>query len=186
MILQDTIKEISRNAAQSLINISDIGAKDIITFPIDCALLEDFNNIDIRKSINFEIHFDALQKMTGPCLYFFEILSDHIPQEIISKIREYSLTEKSRATPAIKSKIPESKILYVGKVKRLMFGRLIQHLGYFPTSATQGLQLFYWTSSLNLKLQLTVLEFEPEMINLMEVLENELAKKLKPILGKHK
>jgi hypothetical protein len=27
---------------------------------------------------------------------------------------------------------------------------------------------------------------EPEMINLMEVIENDLAKQLKPILGKHK
>jgi hypothetical protein len=59
-------------------------------------------------------------------------------------------------------------------------------LGYYKVQRTQGLQLYYWTKELNLNLKLVVFEFEGEMINLMEVLENDLAKHIKPILGKHK
>ena len=86
----------------------------------------------------------------------------------------------------MKKSINDSRILYVGKVKRHFWGRLIQHLGYYKVNRTQGLQLYYWAKELNLNLKVTVIEFEPEMIDLMEVLESALAKKLKPILGKHK
>ena len=67
-----------------------------------------------------------------------------------------------------------------------MFGRFIQHLGFHKAKSTQGLQLFYWAKNLSLSLKLTMLEFEPDMINLMTVLENEVANELKPIIGKHK
>jgi len=185
--MNDIIKEISSNAARPLLNISQTGAKHIQLFEIDCALLEDYNNINILHSERYKSLFDDLQKMTGPCLYYFEITSNHIPNEIINSIKTYSLSEYPKATPAIKKQPPiDSKILYVGEVKRHMYGRLIQHLGFFKTSATQGLQLFYWARTIPLSLKLTVMEFEPEMENLMEVLENELARKLKPILGKHK
>lgn len=119
-------------------------------------------------------------------MYYFEITSDNLTSDVINRVKEYSISENSKSIPAIKSTIVESKILYIGKVKRHFWGRFIQHLGYYKVNRTQGLQLFYWAKELNLNLKLTVFEFESEMINLMEVLENDLAKHLKPILGKHK
>ncbi|WP_317900063.1 Arm DNA-binding domain-containing protein [Aurantibacillus circumpalustris] len=99
---------------------------------------------------------------------------------------DYIKSPNSKAVPAIKKNFSSSKILYVGKVKRHVWGRLIQHLGFYKVKRTQGLQLFYWATPLSIKLKFVVMEFEPEMAALMGILENELAEILKPILGKHK
>jgi len=148
--------------------------------------LEDYNHVDIRESEKHKKLYEELKEMNGPCLYYFEILSDNLTSDIIGKIKEYSDTENSKVIPAIKKAIPESKILYVGKVKRHFWGRLVQHLGFYKVNRTQGIQLFYCSKQLNLNIKVKVFEFEPEMIDLMEVLENGLAKKIKPILGKHR
>lgn len=184
--MEEIIKEISGKAVFSLQNVAENGAKKTKEFYINCSDLEDFNHIDITNSEKHKTMFTELKDLNGPCLYYFEIVSENLSSVIVDKIKEYSNTENSKSIPAIKKTIPESKILYVGKVKRHFWGRLIQHLGYYKVNRTQGLQLFYWTKELNLNLKLVVFEFEPEMINLMEVLENDLAKHLKPILGKHK
>ena len=149
-------------------NVSKNGVKNKKEFHINCNELEDYNTIDIRDSEKYKVLFDEIKEFVGPCLYYFEITSGNLSTEIVDKIKEYSTTENSKSIPAIKKTISESKILYVGKVKRLFWGRLIQHLGYYKVNRTQGLQLFYWTKTLNLNLKLTVFEFEPEMINLME------------------
>ncbi|HFG0578713.1 hypothetical protein LIS90_12300 [Flavobacterium psychrophilum] len=180
------IKEISKKIVIPLQNVSINGPKKKKEFLINCTELEDFNFIDITDSEKHKLMFSELKELTGPCLYYFEVTSTNLPNEIINKIREYSNTENSKSIPAIKSKPPESKILYVGKVKRHFWGRLIQHLGYYKVQRTQGLQLFYWAKEIDLNIKLIVYEFENEMIELMEVLENDLAKHLKPILGKHK
>ncbi|WP_418263810.1 hypothetical protein [Flavobacterium faecale] len=184
--MEKTIKEISSNAVIPLQNVSENGAKRTKEFYINCSELEDFNHIDITNSDKHQKMFTELKEFVGPCLYYFEITSENLSSEIIDRIKQYSTSENSKSIPAIKTKIIESKILYVGKVKRHFWGRLIQHLGYYKVNRTQGLQLFYWAKELNLNLKLTVFEFETEMINLMEVLENDLAKHLNPILGKHK
>jgi len=184
--MEKIIKEISEKAFIPLYNISKSGAKQIKEFNINCSELDDFNHIDIRDSEKYKLMFSDLKEMVGPCLCFFEITSDNLTSEIIDKIKDYSFTEGSKAIPAIKKKIPESNVLYVGKVKSSFWGRLIQHLGFYKVNRTQGLQLYYWAKELNLSLKLTVMEFENEMVDLMEVLENEMAKHLKPILGKHK
>lgn len=184
--MENTIKEISRNAVIPLQNVSKNGVKRTKEFHINCSELEDYNYVDITNSEKHKKMFTELNEFTGPCLYYFEITSENLTSDIIQKIKKYADTENSKSIPAIKRTIVESKILYVGKVKRVFWGRLIQHLGYYKVNRTQGLQLYYWAKELNLNLKLTVFEFEPEMINLMEVLENDLAKHLNPILGKHK
>lgn len=184
--MNNQIKEIAKNAMFPLQNVSKNGAKNIKEFHFSCSELEDFNHIDITKSEKYSKIFDEMKEMVDPCAYYFEIQTNHLTEEIIASIRKYSESENSKSIPAIKKTIPESKILYVGKVKRHFFGRFIQHLGFYKVNKTQGLQLFYWAKELGIDLKLTVMEFEPEMINLMEVVENDLAKQLKPILGKHK
>lgn len=186
MTLNDTIKQIGKDAAKPFFHVSDVGAKQIKEFLINCPELDDYNNIDITKSEKYKQLFDDIKQIKGPVLYFFEILSDQTPQTIVDKLNNYSATINSKAVPAIKKNFADSKILYVGKVKRHMWGRLIQHLGFYKVRLTQGLQLFHWAKEISLSVRLTILEFEPEMINLMGVLENELAANIKPILGKHK
>lgn len=186
MTLNETIKQIGKKAASPLYFVSDNGAKQIREYTFDCSELEDYSYVDITKSEKYKPQFDDIKLISGPALYYFEILSEHSPTIIVSSLSRYSATENSKAIPAIKKKFADSKILYVGKVKRHMLGRLIQHLGFYKVRGTQGLQLFHWARELSLSIKLTVLEFEPEMINLMGVLENELAAEFKPILGKHK
>ncbi|MFD2943288.1 hypothetical protein [Flavobacterium notoginsengisoli] len=96
------------------------------------------------------------------------------------------MRENSKVVPAIKKNFPKSKVLYVGKVKKGIWGRLAQHLGYYKTTRAQGLQLFSWTKGTNVSLKMNILEFEYEMADYIGVLENKLAEELKPILGKHK
>ena len=184
--LELEIRNFCYELSKPLLSVSENGIKNIKEFDINCCDLKDYNLTDIRKEKKFQDLFSELGKLKGPCLYIFEIKSNHSKEDIIQKIIEYSLTEDSKKIPAIKSKVEDSTILYVGKVKRAIFGRLIQHLGYFKTKGTQGLQLFYWAKNVNLDLKFTVVEFENDMENLMNVLENEIAKKIKPILGKHK
>ena len=75
--------------------------------------------------------------------------------------------------------------LYVGKVKKNFYSRIVQHLGYFKTAATQGLQLCHWGNNLSLKLKLHVIEFNRDMEDMMPAIEQHFAQVLKPLVGKH-
>ena len=89
--------------------------------------------------------------------------------------------------PAIKTTIDyDSRTLYVGKVKGSFWGRLIQHLGFFKVNATQGLQLYYWAKDLSLKLRVNIYVFDNNMADIMPIVEYAFAKRLKPLVGKHK
>lgn len=128
MELNYRIKQIGKNTAKPLFNVSEVGAKKIREYYIDCSYLDDYNLIDIRNSERFEPLFKDIKEVSGLTLYYFEIISNHSSIEIVNGIRAYSLTESSKSIPAIKAKFPNSQILYVGKVKKHMWGRLIQHL----------------------------------------------------------
>jgi hypothetical protein len=183
--MNEKIKEFSTNAISQLIKVSEKGAKQIYQFDIDCFEMKDYNYVNVLEKSDFSHIFDVVTKISGPCLYYFEIKSEHSPEEIVNRVIEYKLTQDSKAVPAIKKKFPQSRILYVGKVKKGIWGRLVQHLGYYKVQGTQGLQLFYWTKGTNVSLKMNIFEFEQEMADYMGVLENKLAKELQPILGKH-
>lgn len=184
--MTESIKSICRNASASLQYVAENGIKNYKEFDIKCSELEDFNHMDIRDSENYKNLFDDLKSIDGPVVYYFEIMSDNISTDIVNRIRQYSASENSKAIPAIKSKIPESKILYVGKVKKGFWGRLIQHLGFYKVNGTQGLQLYYWAKELDLDIKVRIFEFEPQMAEFMSIIENGLARELNPMLGKHK
>lgn len=183
----DSVLKICRNIAETF---SDMVEKNELTYDnieINCADLEDFMKNDIRKSVKFLNQFSKLMELKGPVLYYFEIISNIDRNEIITKFTEYKYKEGSRATPAFKANINlDTNVLYVGKVKRAFWGRVIQHLGYYTVNQTQGLQLYHWAKHLPLKLKINFYHFNPEMEDYMLIIENALAKELKPLLGKHK
>lgn len=183
--MNERIKEFSTSAIAPLLNVSEKGAKQIYQFDIDCFEMKDYNFVNVLKESDFSHVFDIVTKISGPCLYYFEIVSGHSAEEIVYRVTEYKLTQNSKAVPAIKKNFPHSRVLYVGKVKKGIWGRLVQHLGYYKVQGTQGLQLFYWTKGTNVSLRMNIFEFEHEMADYMGVLEHKLAKELKPILGKH-
>jgi hypothetical protein len=175
-----------RTTITSLEQIHTEGVKEL-SFTINCSELEDFNNVDIRQSIKFKPIFDQLIDASGPMLYWFEIVSDTDTKKVIESLNNYKAINNSKSTPALKSTINyDSKILYVGKVKGSFWGRLIQHLGFYKVNATQGLQLFYWANGLSLNLKVNILEFNNNMADIMPIIEHAFAKKLQPLIGKHK
>lgn len=181
--LQDFIGTTIKDLEHICVN----GVKSEFSFDFSCNDLEDFNHVDIRQSTKFKAIFDSLKEVKGPVLYWFEIISQTDSKKIIDSLNCYKTSEKPKATPALKRTINyDSKILYVGKVKGIFWGRLIQHLGFFKVNATQGLQLFYWTKDLSLDLKINILEFENNMADIMPVFECAFAKRLQPLLGKHK
>lgn len=153
---------------------------------ICCNSLGDFMNNDVRKSTDFNALFDVLKSMKGPVLYLFEIISENTHEEIRQKLIKYKNTVGVRANSALwKYTVPNSKYFYVGKVKKGISGRIVTHLGYNKNPDTSGLQLFHWSKGMNLKLKLTVMEFIPEMADLMGIIELKVAQNLHPIIGKH-
>jgi hypothetical protein len=184
---KNSIIKICDDLLRPLENVIKNGVRSYNIETLDCADLRDFNYVDIRKSEEFRELFDRLNKITGSVVYWFEIISKNTTSEIINALNIYKSNRSSKSVPAIKNKVPEnSKILYVGKVKRVFWGRLIQHLGYYKVNQTQGLQLYYWAQNISIKLNVHIVEFEPEMQDLMSVIEYRLANELNPIIGKHK
>jgi len=192
-MIENIIKDIANKELSSLLKIVDNGYLKKKEFIINCSDLEDYNLNDIRDSEKFDTSdksnkelFLELEKLTGSVLYFFEITSDFNPTEIVNSIKKYSSQPDSKKTPAIKKKYSDTNILYVGKVKRNFWGRVIQHLGYYKVKGTQGLQLFYWAKELKLELKLTALQFDSDAENLVPMFEKKLAEIINPIIGKHK
>jgi len=163
---------------------------DIKTFEIDCSQLKEFLKEDIRYSEEYKELFEKLMPIKAPCLYWYRIISSNSSDEIINSFKEYkNHIERDRNVPALSSEKGidmESRILYVGKFKNGIYGRVIQHLGCFSSPQTQGLQLYYWAKKIGLKLELNVLEFDSEMADILPIVEFAVAKKLHPLIGKHK
>lgn len=181
------IKPICEDLVTALQKIDYEQLKCYSGFTIDCNSLADFRNIDIRKDPKHQSDFEKLQEITGPVVYWFEIISDTDNAQIRKAFDIYKASADRRAIPAINKDFDlTSRILYVGKVKRTFWGRIIQHLGFFTVPATQGLQLFHWAKDIGLQLRVHVIKFDPVMEDLVSIIELKLAKQLNPILGKHK
>lgn len=177
--IDQTIKTLSK--------LRTSGVKSEFSFELNCADLKDYITAPILEAPEFQNTFKQLKLITGPVLYWIEIVSDIESEIIIDALQNYRSGSNIRTTPATKKNIDySSQILYVGKVKSTFWGRAIQHMGYFKNAKTQGLQLYHWAASLPLTLKFHVLEFEPEMANLMSAVEYAFAQNLKPLIGKHK
>lgn len=180
----------------ALANYLALGSISTQKFKIDCSKLDErFFREDIRYSIEFMEMFKQLEKIQdSPCLYVFEIESEVSTNIVIESLINFG-NKTEKIIPKLKDKIPQnSKTLYVGKVNRLVWGRLITHLGFHThknkgiprASINHGLQLHFWAKELSLKINFTVIEFEDEMKDILPVLEKQLASKLNPIIGEHK
>jgi hypothetical protein len=141
-----------------------------------------------------------------PVLYWFTFPEGFQNQETIrnsfmdfsikNNKKEYSSYEKDykvsplkhkRALSAIKNKFlnQDTNTLYVGKVKKDFWGRLATHSGWATSPKTAGLQLAFWYNFENFPpIKLNYITFEKEMDDFVSILEIELAKELKPLIGK--
>lgn len=182
-ITLDTIQHECRVAANPLLRVAEDGVKAVHHFHFDVGGLQNYEAVDIRKAAEHRDNFERLAAVRGPVVYVFELCPPSSPSAILAAARTY---EGKRAMPALRRNIDEtSPVLYVGKVKKALWGRVIQHLGFSRTAGTQGLQLYHWTRGMALELKLTAFEFEADMAELLPLVERAVAKQLKPLLGKH-
>lgn len=179
------VKKYAHDIQVSLTDLIEKGCKSIQHFDINCSILKDYNYTPIQTSEEYLDLFEKLIQMRGPVLYIFEITSTFSKDGIIEAITAFSKSERTKNTPAIKSQIPDSNILYIGKVEKDFWGRIVTHFGYNKSNGTQGLQLFHWAPPLGLQLKLTAIEFQQSATSVIGILEKNLAKDLQPILGKH-
>lgn len=178
-----------QTAIEALDEAREKGPRKHLTINIPCgSLKEEWDRIDIRDSEEYQQAFKDLMAIQGPVVYYFEIVNRSVSNEdIYEAIKAYSNKPESRNTTAVKKHCdPETSILYVGKVKGGVWGRLIQHLGYYRQKGTGALQLYHWAKEIKLELKMHVFEFEQEMADLVGFMEYKMAKELKPLLGKHK
>lgn len=180
------IRAAAGRLSNHLINVQTNGPLDYLQYDFKCSELQDWNEIDIRQSLEHKEFFTKLEEFNGPVLYFFEIISIQDSGSIRDCMAKYKYLKDSKSVPALKKNYTkDSRILYVGKVKRNFYGRVIQHLGYYKVARTQGLQLFYWAKEIGLDIRLHAYHFEPEMHDLVSIFELKFARDLKPITGKH-
>jgi hypothetical protein len=118
----------------------------------------------------------------------FELQDKSDCKRVVEALKKVKSENIGRILPPFKTKIPESKYLYVGKVQREVGGRMVTHLGYYNTTGNHGLQLAFWAKDMIPSLQITVsiYRFKSEMTPYISSFEKILADKLKPIIGKHK
>ncbi|MFC4633661.1 hypothetical protein ACFO3O_07065 [Dokdonia ponticola] len=64
-------------------------------------------------------------------------------------------------------------------------GRINQHLGYYKAGTTQGLQLYEYAKGKDFEITLKIIEFDGIEPYLLNVIEKLLAKKMKPLSGRH-
>lgn len=184
-IIDSLIKEESKKIYELFSKISINGYVKKFNFIIDEKKLNSkyLNDVNITSDGDFVSMFQQLQKFNDyPALYFFEI------NPLLEKNEIIPLIEKSHLNiPARNKTVANTGVLYVGKVKRCAWGRLIQHLGYHQQRKSHGLQIDFWANktSLELKLSYTVIFFDKSTADYIHVLEQALIKSLKPIIGKY-
>lgn len=121
------------------------------------------------------------------CLYYFEIDD---PKEETNRIAldtflNFRNAPDCRNCSAVKNDTsPQTKVLYVGKVKKNIGKRMVVHFGY-ANPKTGGLQLMHWAKLIGLNLHLHIFVFDEKMQEFVEPLEYLLANSLRPLIGKH-
>jgi hypothetical protein len=179
------IRQGCRAAAGPLQRVAEVGVKAVHRFRFDIGGMRDFSE-KIRKSVEHRADFQQLAAVRGPAVYVFEICPPGNSVNVLAAAKLYADT-KTRAVPARRSNIDDtSSVLYVGKVSSVPLSmRVIQHLGFSRSAATQGLQLYHWARELSLILDMTVFEFEDDMAAPLPLVERAVARQLRPLLGKH-
>ena len=163
------------------------------TFEIDCSKLQAVGKFEFknRKSGILGDLFTTLDKISTPCLYWFEC--ENVEEALNAEIdlNKYRGTNPDRNIPAINSN-NDSRYLYVGirqggKRKKDGFthiaGRMYIHFGYYDKGTTQGLQLAYWAKS---KIKLSVIELPATAKPYLNIMEKFYAISLRPVIGQHR
>jgi hypothetical protein len=184
-IVDDQINKLSRCLAAIKGN-----KLEIKTIEINSNFLEENyrNSQTFSKCANFKDLYNGLPKNV-PVLYWFTFDPEKLKGDALKQAYKYmtDIPEERKISEIPKTLRESNGTLYVGKVIDKFHYRFVNHLGHSVSGKTVSLQLTYWYDTAiygNLKLNYIVLE--KEMKTLLGVLEIELAKELRPIVGSHK
>lgn len=176
----------------------------------DLFKISTFNTKDLPDHDKYETHINCVPEFShlfekldtiekNNCLYWFELDSIEKASEINILLDNYRLkkgTDGFKTVPAT-NKNHTSKILYVGirrggfvtreKTLKLtnITGRMIQHLGYYHSKGTQGLQLYEYAKGEDFNITLKVVQFDNIENAYLNIIEKMVAKKLEPLTGRH-
>jgi hypothetical protein len=117
------------------------------------------------------------------CLYAIEYPNEYTDY-IINSLNEYRKNTKRNVSAIKTNPNKQGKILYIGKVKSGLGGRLSTHFG-FAHEKTGGLQLRHWLH-INMLLKVHIYAFDKELDDFVNPIELFLSKELKPLIGKSK
>ncbi|MBL7780492.1 MAG: hypothetical protein JNM22_04675 [Saprospiraceae bacterium] len=183
-IIFQTIEQ-GKNAYEKV--LQEQGSLQYVQVTLDCAQLSDPDWTLKTPGMDINLWEQVKHIDQQPCLYYFEI--DEMPSAQV--LEHYRLFRADplfahRASPTLKKYPPTHKnVLYVGKVKKHIAGRLKQHVGHYHVGATAGLQLVCWAKPLCLKLRMHIFAFPEEMRDFVDPLELHFARSLTPLIGKH-
>jgi hypothetical protein len=190
--ISTSLDKYARGLKESLNLLKVDSFQQVFSYDLDCGILPDFVTgfQSCEKTRRF---IDSIEGENGsanrdsPAVYWFEVTSNHSAKEIYKSVVDLKKTT-DRNLPAHKKMFRawDSTIVYVGKVKSNLAGRMLLHLGYNGKPSVQGLQLCHWVSKEGLKLRLNVIYLPENLAVLAGIFELELAKDLNPILGKHR
>ncbi|SEA15791.1 hypothetical protein SAMN05660909_01002 [Chitinophaga terrae (ex Kim and Jung 2007)] len=180
------LKEVSAGTVKILNDFSEKGRKGDFTFEFDCATSDNYLETNILHFGQFVEMFNKLKTITGPVIYWIEVISDNEIKEILNAAETFKITNR-RHVPAIRKKVSyHSRILYVGKVEKDIFVRVMTHMGFHRSHKTQGLQMYHWGKQIGLRVRFNLMQLHGGCESILPVLEKALAQKMQPIIGKHK
>ncbi|MFD2967747.1 hypothetical protein [Sphingobacterium bambusae] len=193
--MKDPIQSLN-NAKDLMVNalskLKSDDLRDTVTIEIACEKLAAFDlgcqGTEESSKIFRTLHNNGCNDL--PAVYWFEIISEHSAQQIRE---QYSVLKESigtRTIPSFNKRYDKtSKILYVGKGKQNISGRMFLHLGYEKQKINlQGLQLCHWDYSGVLKgltLRLNIVYFPKDFREIVPYFERSLAKDILPLIGRH-
>ena len=155
------------------------------------------NFLPLDKSSHLKEQLNLLQNVKGPVLYWFEfekaVDKNNLLRETYFNYKNTIAQTKDlsnyRNTSSYKKVFCEdSNVLYVGKVEKDFYQRIKTHLGFATSPKTAGMQLHHWYAQ-NIKefgdLTLHYIVFDSTMIDLIAVMEKDVAKEFKPLIGRY-
>lgn len=197
--MEEKLKKIFSDTIDILTKNKEVATK-IQSVVINEDFFKDEFTIGFEKQIKSEYLKEQLRKISSenkPTLYWFEFDDKLTSKEILrSKYVEYKNRlgnqyhiPEYRYTSSFKKNFDEvTNVLYVGKVEKGFYGRVITHLGYATSPKTAGMQLHHWFAEDMQSygnLTLNFIQFSDDMIYLIALFEKLFAKELKPLIGRY-
>ncbi|MBQ4819475.1 GIY-YIG nuclease family protein [Aquimarina sp. MMG016] len=173
--------------------VNEIGYRLSISFNIKD--LPDHKNFStsLKDIENSKYIYRELDEIRCDCLYWFELGTKEEAKKLNARLNEYRASNSNRSVPAT-NKNKDSNVLYVG-IRRGGYtkkwetsnitNRINQHLGYYHSGNTQGLQLIHFAKDCDFDIRINVVKIESTNSMYLNIIEKLVAQKLKPLCGRH-